>query len=65
MRATHGGFGDLFRTRATGDHPDLFRSVALALNMIGKRPEKHGILDKQAAAACGQPPVMNPIVRCE
>ena len=29
-------------------------SVALGLNMIGKRPEEAGILDKQAAAACGQ-----------
>ncbi len=34
-------------------------SVALGLNMIGKRPEDAGILDKQAAAACGQPLLMN------
>jgi glutamate 5-kinase len=34
-------------------------SVALGLNMIGKRPEEAGILDKQAAAACGQPLLMN------
>jgi glutamate 5-kinase len=27
--------------------------------MIGKRPEEAGILDKQAAAACGQPLLMN------
>ena len=33
--------------------------VALGLNMIGKRPEEAGILDKQAAAACGQPLLMN------
>ncbi len=34
-------------------------SVALGLNMIGKRPEDAGLLDKQAAAACGQPLLMN------
>lgn len=34
-------------------------SVALGLNMVGKRPEDAGILDKQAAAACGQPLLMN------
>jgi len=34
-------------------------SVALGLNMIGKRPEEAGILDKQAAAACVQPLLMN------
>jgi glutamate 5-kinase len=34
-------------------------SVALGLNMIGKRPDEAGILDKQAAAACGQPLLMN------
>ncbi|MCD9147774.1 glutamate 5-kinase [Pseudophaeobacter flagellatus] len=34
-------------------------SVALGLNMIDKRPEDAGILDKQAAAACGQPLLMN------
>jgi glutamate 5-kinase len=34
-------------------------SVALGLNMIGKRPEDAGITDKQAAAACGQPLLMN------
>ncbi|MFT5626746.1 MAG: glutamate 5-kinase [Lentimonas sp.] len=34
-------------------------SVALGLNMIGKRPEDAGIMDKQAAAACGQPLLMN------
>ena len=34
-------------------------SIALGLNMIGKRPEEAGILDKQAAAACGQPLLMN------
>jgi len=34
-------------------------SVALGLNMIGKRPEDAGVLDKQAAAACGQPMLMN------
>lgn len=34
-------------------------SVALGLNIIGKRPEDAGLLDKQAAAACGQPLLMN------
>jgi glutamate 5-kinase len=34
-------------------------SVALGLNMVGKRPDEAGILDKQAAAACGQPLLMN------
>jgi len=34
-------------------------SVALGLNLIGKRPEDAGIMDKQAAAACGQPLLMN------
>ncbi len=34
-------------------------SVALGLNMIDRKPEDAGILDKQAAAACGQPLLMN------
>ncbi len=34
-------------------------SVALGLNMVSKRPEDAGVLDKQAAAACGQPLLMN------
>tara|TARA_R110002096_G_scaffold44524_9_gene119877 strand:- start:33295 stop:34461 length:1167 start_codon:yes stop_codon:yes gene_type:complete len=34
-------------------------SVALGLNMIDTRPEDAGLLDKQAAAACGQPLLMN------
>ncbi|WP_371154248.1 glutamate 5-kinase [Jannaschia sp. 2305UL9-9] len=34
-------------------------SVALGLNMVKRRPEDAGILDKQAAAACGQPLLMN------
>ncbi|MBB5723274.1 glutamate 5-kinase [Loktanella ponticola] len=34
-------------------------SVALGLNMVGKRPDEAGVLDKQAAAACGQPLLMN------
>lgn len=34
-------------------------SVALGLNMVGKSPDEAGILDKQAAAACGQPLLMN------
>lgn len=34
-------------------------SVALGLNMVNTRPEDAGLLDKQAAAACGQPLLMN------
>jgi len=63
MNGTHGGFRDL-QTRATS-HPDLFRVlVGLGLNIeIGKRPMKPVILESKAAAACGQPLLMNPIVR--
>ncbi|MEH6759448.1 MAG: glutamate 5-kinase [Parasphingorhabdus sp.] len=34
-------------------------SVALGLNMIGERPETAGLRDKQAAAACGMPLLLN------
>lgn len=34
-------------------------SVALGLNMMGRMPEEAGVLDKQAAAACGQPLLLN------
>ena len=34
-------------------------SVALGLNMIGQRPETAGLRDKQAAAACGMPLLLN------
>jgi len=34
-------------------------SVALGLNMIGRAPDEAGVLDKQAAAACGQPLLLN------
>lgn len=34
-------------------------SVALGLNMIGRMPDEAGVLDKQAAAACGQPLLLN------
>lgn len=34
-------------------------SVAIGLSAINKSPEEAGLLDKQAAAACGQPLLMN------
>ena len=34
-------------------------SVALGLNMLGERPETAGLRDKQAAAACGMPILLN------
>lgn len=34
-------------------------SVALGMNMIGQRPETAGLRDKQAAAACGMPLLLN------
>jgi glutamate 5-kinase len=34
-------------------------AVALGLNMIGERPETAGLRDKQAAAACGMPLLLN------
>jgi len=56
-----GLLSDLAKLQATGHDIVLTSSgsVALGLNMVGKRPEDAGILDKQAAAACGQPLLMN------
>ena len=34
-------------------------SVALGLKMIGETPESAGLRDKQAAAACGMPLLLN------
>ena len=34
-------------------------AVALGLNMLGERPETAGLRDKQAAAACGMPLLLN------
>ena len=34
-------------------------AVALGLNMVGVRPETAGLSDKQAAAACGMPTLLN------
>lgn len=34
-------------------------AVALGLNLIGERPETAGLRDKQAAAACGMPLLLN------
>ncbi|MGZ9810524.1 glutamate 5-kinase [Pseudoroseicyclus sp. H15] len=57
----NGLMSDLAELQAQGHDIILTSSgsVALGLNMIGKRPEDAGILDKQAAAACGQPLLMN------
>lgn len=57
----NGLLSDLAQLQKEGHHIILTSSgsVALGLNMVGKRPEEAGILDKQAAAACGQPLLMN------
>ena len=57
----HGLISDLAQLQKDGYDIVLTSSgsVALGLNMIGKRPEDAGIMDKQAAAACGQPLLMN------
>ena len=34
-------------------------AVALGLRMVGARPETAGVRDKQAAAACGMPVLLN------
>jgi len=57
----NGLMSDLGQLQKEGYHIILTSSgsVALGLNMINKRPEDAGIMDKQAAAACGQPLLMN------
>lgn len=57
----NGLISDLARLQAEGHDIILTSSgsVALGLNTIEKNPEEAGILDKQAAAACGQPLLMN------
>ncbi len=57
----NGLLSDLAHLQAEGHNIILTSSgsVALGLNMVGKRPEDAGVLDKQAAAACGQPLLMN------
>lgn len=57
----HGVMEDIARMRADGTDVVLTSSgsVAIGLSTIGKTPEEAGLLDKQAAAACGQPLLMN------
>ena len=53
----HGLLADIAQLREEGYDVVLASSgsVALGLNAINKSPEEAGVLDKQAAAACGQP----------
>jgi glutamate 5-kinase len=52
---------DVARLRARGHEVVLCSSgaVALGLSMLGERPETAGLRDKQAAAACGMPLLLN------
>ena len=52
---------DIARLRDDGYDVILCSSgaVALGLNMVGTRPEDAGLSDKQAAAACGMPLLLN------
>lgn len=54
-------FEDMARLRDDGYDVVLCSSgaVALGLNIIGSRPETAGLSDKQAAAACGMPFLLN------
>lgn len=57
----HGVMEDIARLREDGVDVVLTSSgsVAIGLSTIGKTPESAGLLDKQAAAACGQPLLMH------
>ncbi len=57
----HNLLEDLARLREGGAKVILCSSgsVALGMNMIGERPETAGLRDKQAAAACGMPLLLN------
>lgn len=57
----HGVMEDIARLREDGVDVVLTSSgsVAVGLSTIGKTPENAGLLDKQAAAACGQPLLMH------
>jgi glutamate 5-kinase len=57
----HGVMEDIARLREDGVDVVLTSSgsVAIGLSTIGKTPENAGLLDKQAAAACGQPLLMH------
>lgn len=52
---------DIARLRGDGYDVILCSSgaVALGLNLVGARPETAGLSDKQAAAACGMPLLLN------
>ena len=52
---------DVARLREIGTDVILCSSgaVALGLKMVGARPEDAGVTDKQAAAACGMPVLLN------
>jgi len=57
----HNLLEDIARLREGGGKVILCSSgsVALGMNMIGERPETAGLRDKQAAAACGMPLLLN------
>lgn len=57
----HNLLEDIARLREGGAKVILCSSgsVALGFNMIGERPETAGLRDKQAAAACGMPLLLN------
>jgi len=57
----HGLLADIAQLREEGYDVVLASSgsVALGLNAINTSPEEAGVLDKQAAAACGQPLLLN------
>ncbi|WP_300541837.1 glutamate 5-kinase [Maricaulis sp.] len=57
----HGLLADIAQLREEGHDVILASSgsVALGLNAINASPEEAGVLDKQAAAACGQPLLLN------
>ena len=57
----HNLLEDIARLREGGAKVILCSSgsVALGMNMIGERPETAGLRDKQAAAACGMPLLLN------
>lgn len=57
----HGLLSDIAKLKKQGYDVVLMSSgaVALGLNAVGKSPEDAGLLDKQAAAACGQLLLLN------
>ena len=52
---------DIYRLREAGHNVILCSSgaVALGLRMVGETPKNAGVSDKQAAAACGMPLLLN------